>query len=60
MTSLSHSPKGSYFDAAWHSIANRLTFGYALRHNGEQNNLTNELCAESASASFIRPEPDGV
>ncbi len=87
------------FDAAWHPIANRLSFGYALRHNGEQkdviagtspvgdvlpaftvhdlraeaalfdrgrnrtslvvrvNNLTNELYAEFANASFFRPEP---
>ena len=87
------------FDAAWHPIANRLSFGYSLRHNGEQkdviagtspvgdvlpaftvhdvraeaalidrgrnrtslvvrvNNLTNELYAEFANASFFRPEP---
>jgi len=87
------------FDAAWHPVANRLSFGYALRHNGEQkdviagtspvgdvlpaftvhelraeaalfdrgrnrtslvvrvNNLTNELYAEFANASFFRPEP---
>ena len=87
------------FDAAWRPLANRVSFGYTLRHNGEQkdivvgsspvgaalpaftvhdvraeaalfergrnrtslvvgvNNLTNELYAESANASFFRPEP---
>jgi len=87
------------FDAAWHPIANRVSLGYTLRHNGEQkdviagmspvgdvlpaftvhdlraeamlfdrgrnrtsvmlrvNNLTNELYAEFANASFFRPEP---
>jgi outer membrane receptor protein involved in Fe transport len=87
------------FDAAWHPLVNRLSFGYTLRHNGEQkdviagtspvgdvlpaftvhdaraeaalfergrsrtslvfrvNNLTNELYAEFANASFFRPEP---
>ena len=87
------------FDAAWRPLGDRLSFGYTLRHNGEQkdivvggspigatlpaftvhdvraeaalfergrnrtsivvgvNNLTNELYAESANASFFRPEP---
>jgi outer membrane receptor protein involved in Fe transport len=87
------------FDVAWRPLANRLSLGYTLRHNGEQkdivvggspvgatlpaftvhdiraeaalfergrnrtslvlgvNNLTNELYAESANASFFRPEP---
>jgi outer membrane receptor protein involved in Fe transport len=87
------------FDAAWRPISDRLSFGYTLRHNGEQkdvvvgssavgdvvpsftvhdvraeaglfqrgrnrtslvvgvHNLTNELYAEFANASFFRPEP---
>ena len=87
------------FDAAWRPVANRVSVGYTLRHNGEQkdvvagtspvgdvlpsftvhdlraeaallargrnrtslvlrvNNLTNELYAEFANASFFRPEP---
>jgi outer membrane receptor protein involved in Fe transport len=87
------------FDAAWRPVANRVSLGYTLRHNGEQkdviagtspvgdvlpsftvhdlraeaallargrnrtslvlrvNNLTNELYAEFANASFFRPEP---
>lgn len=87
------------FDAAWRPLANRVSLGYTLRHNGQQkdivvgsnpvgatlpaftvhdvrgeatlfdrgrnrtslvvtvNNLTNELYAESANASFFRPEP---
>ena len=87
------------FDAAWHPVADRVSLGYTLRHNGDQkdviagtspvgdvlpaftvhdlraeaslfdrgrnrtsvvlrvNNLTNELYAEFANASFFRPEP---
>jgi outer membrane receptor protein involved in Fe transport len=87
------------FDAGWRPVGNRVSFGYTLRHNGEQkdvvagaspvgsvlpaftvhdvraqaalfdrgrnrtslvlgvNNLTNELYAEFANASFFRPEP---
>jgi outer membrane receptor protein involved in Fe transport len=87
------------FDAAWHPVANRVSLGYTLRHNGDQkdviagmspvgdvlpaftvhdlraeaslfdrgrnrtslmlrvNNLTDELYAEFANASFFRPEP---
>jgi len=87
------------FDAGWRPIGNRVSLGYTLRHNGQQqdivvgsnpvgatlpaftvhdvrmeaslfergrnrtsvllgvNNLTNELYAESANASFFRPEP---
>ena len=86
-------------DAAWRPLGERLSFGYTLRHNGEQkdvvvgssavgdvvpsftvhdvraeaglfqrgrnrtslvvgvHNLTNELYAEFANASFFRPEP---
>jgi outer membrane receptor protein involved in Fe transport len=86
-------------DAAWRPVANRVSLGYTLRHNGDQkdviagsspvgdvlpaftvhdvraeaslfergrnrtslvvgvHNLTNELYAEFANASFFRPEP---
>ena len=100
-----NSPVGATFsrklvlDAAWRPLANRVSLGYTLRHNGQQqdivvgsspvgatlpaftvhdvraeaalfergrnrtslvlgvSNLTNELYAESANASFFRPEP---